>query len=125
MSIFAQHLLVLFKLFPRNVARMVAANQHRPLLTRLLVSRRLLGPTRYHFGPRLGFPKGVGARIQRIRQDCQNAAVAERFPVDLGSALAITNGQQRDLLLPTPEQNLSRSSELMEFQELLMNCIVP
>ena len=96
---------------------MVIANQDRPVLPRLLMTRRFPGPARHHFGARLGAPKGVSASIHRILQNRQNGAVAGRLPVDMVSALAIAARRYRDLLRLAPEQDLPYTAEFLKFSQ--------
>src|SRR5258706_12011678 len=96
---------------------MVVTNQDHPLLARLMMSRRLMGPTAYHLSARPGPSISVCARIHRILQYCHNPAVAGALPRNGGHAFAGTGGRYRDLLLMKPRQYFSRALEFLEFPE--------
>src|SRR5580698_5588569 len=112
MGVGGKYCLITFILLPRNVPRMVVANQDGPLGTRLTVSLRLSRTPVHNGRAGLRLSKGICSGINRVDENLQHGIVDGKFPSDRGSASVARQRWKRDVLLPEPQQHLPRTSQL-------------
>ena len=111
------NLLVAIILLPRDVAIMVIADQHPPLLPWAHDTVRDDFASAVEPGARAGAAKNVGAGIDRIGQQPMNGIVARRAPLH-GPPLATMDGnRQVNPLLPQPQGELAHAANLAELAE--------
>jgi len=107
-------LLVPFELGPIDIAFVVILEQNLPLFKRLAVTVALPGATLDDLGALLAFSVGVDARIERVLEHGDDAAVTDRRPLEGDQFFAVGGPRKMDLLGAQRQQDLSRAAHLAE-----------
>ena len=100
-----------FILRPRNVRGVVIAKQDPPRRPGLPVSDGLAGAAVDDPRARFRFAEDVRAGVHRIGEDAEDAVIDRQLPNERGFAGISRKRRQGDLLLPIPQEDLSRAPE--------------
>src|SRR5208283_5834333 len=110
-------LLVPFELSPVDIALMVILEDDLPVFERLSMPVSLLRPPVDDRRAMLALPVDIGASIERVLEDRNDIAIANRRPVEGDHSLTVGRPRKMELIRPQRQQNLPRAAQLAEPRE--------
>src|ERR1700722_6827953 len=109
-----------FVVFPRNVARMMIANQYSPRLLRLRMADRLASAPLHNLGTRLGLAEHIRPGIHGVLQHMINRVVNGKLPDDVATG-SFSPRREAYLFSAEPKQNLTGAAQLRHLGKDQMN----
>lgn len=116
-GVLEEQLLVVLVLLPADVGGVVVAQQHVPLLLRLVEPADLASTAVDDPRPLPLAAEGVGPGIERVVQDLHDAVVGRRLPREFADVDVAQNERHLDVHRAQPQEDLARAAQLAELGE--------